>query len=94
MGVSYLLLKQYDEALAGFYQAIERAPNFTPPYLHLAWALVELGQLDDANEAIKSLLEIAPKYTLNQAAKIFVYRIDEVRDRLLDSLRKAGMPED
>jgi tetratricopeptide (TPR) repeat protein len=93
LGLSRLLLRQYDEALAGFNRAIERAPKFTPAHLHLAWAYVELNRLDDAKNAIKTVLELIPHYTLKEVARIFVYRVDEVRDRLFDCLRKAGMPE-
>jgi TolB-like protein len=94
-GLSHLLLRQYDEALAGFNRAIERAPNFTPAHLVSAWAYVESDRLDDANNAIKTVLEIIPHFTLKGVARIhaFPYRLDEVRDRFLDSLRKAGLPE-
>ena len=88
-----LLLGQFDEAVARFNRTIERAPKFFPVYMVLAWAYVELDRLDDAKSAIKALLEIAPQYTFKQAARMFVFRIDKVRNRLLDSLRKAGLRE-
>ena len=93
VGCSHLLLRRYDEALVRFNRAIERAPKFAPAYLHLAWACVELDRLDDANDAIKAVLEIVPQYTLIEVARIFPYRIDEDRNRYLDNLRKAGLPE-
>jgi len=95
LGLSRLLLRQRDKALARFNRAIERAPKFTPACLSLAWAYVELDRIDDANNAIKMVLENIPHFTLKQAARIhaFPYRLDEVRDRFLDSLCKAGRPE-
>ncbi len=93
LGLSHLLLRQYDQALARFKRATEGAPKFTPTYLHLACAYVELDRLDDARGAITTALEITPKHTLKEVAKIYPYRIDEVRNRILDSLRKAGLPE-
>ena len=95
IGLSRLLLGQYDAALARFNRAIERAPNFTPAYLVSAWTYVELDLFDDANNAIKSVLKIIPHFTIKEVARMhaYSYRIDEVRDRFLDSLRKAGLPE-
>jgi hypothetical protein len=47
----------------------------------------------DANTAIKTALEITPQFILKELAKRFPYRADEVRSRLLDNLRPAGLPE-
>jgi tetratricopeptide (TPR) repeat protein len=93
IGLSNLLLCHYDKALAGFNRAIERAPRFAYPYLLMACAYVELDRLEDARGAIKRALEITPQYSLKKVPKIYPYRIDEVRDRMLYSLRKAGLPE-
>ncbi len=94
VGHSHLLLRQYDEALARFNRAIERAPKFTPAYVLLACAYVEMDQLDDARGAMKTLLEINPQYTLKEGARRLPYRVDEDPNRILDSLRKAGLPEE
>ena len=93
MGHSRLLLRQNDEAVARFHRAVERAPMITPAYVFLARAYVELDQLDDANDAIKTVLKNNPQYTLKAAARRYPYRIDEEHNRFLDSLRKAGLPE-
>ncbi len=67
--------------------------EITPAYVFLARAYVELDQLDDANDAIKTVLKNNPQYTLKAAARRYPYRIDEEHNRFLDSLRKAGLPE-
>ena len=92
-GLSHLLLRQYEQALTRFNRMVERAPKFMNVYAYLACAYVELDRLDDANNAVNTLLEITPQYTLKEAARIFPYQIDEVGNRILDALRKAGMPE-
>jgi TolB-like protein/Tfp pilus assembly protein PilF len=92
-GHSHMLLWQYDEALIRFNRALERAPKILPAHVHLACAYVELNRLDDAGGAIKAVLEIAPLYTVKVVANVFPYRINEDRNRILDSLRKAGLPE-
>ncbi len=90
---SQLLLGRYDQAISRTYRMVERSPTFTPCYLQLAWAYVELDRLDDARGAIRTVLELAPRYTLKKFVKTYPYRIDEVRDRYFDALRKAGLPE-
>ena len=94
LGHSHLLLRQYDEALTRFNRAIERAPKITPAYMFLACAYVELDRLDDARGTIKTLLEINPRFTVKELARIAPNRIDEARSRFLDNLRKAGLPEE
>ncbi|MCZ6590792.1 MAG: tetratricopeptide repeat protein, partial [Alphaproteobacteria bacterium] len=91
---SHILLRQYDQAVARLNRMIERTPKFIPAYVYLACAYVELDRIDDARETIKTVLEGAPQYTFKEVARIFsAYQVDEVRNRFLDSLRKAGLPE-
>jgi adenylate cyclase len=92
-GFSYFLLRQYDQAIARSLWATERAPTISPAYWQLACAYTELDRLDDAKNTIEELVEIAPQYTLKEVARIFPYRTDETRNRILDGLRKAGLPE-
>ena len=68
--------------------------KFAPAYLFLACAYVELDRLDDANNTVRTVLEIIPQYTVKEVAKFWPYRIDQVQSRFLDSLRKAGLPEE
>ena len=92
VGLSNLLLRQYYEALAAFNRSIERAPMYYPAQLFLGCAYIELDRLDDAKKAIKTVLEIIPNHTVEAVARILPFQDDEVRDRILNSLRKAGLP--
>ncbi len=74
-------------------EALERAQKITPAHVHLACTYVELDRADDARGTIKTLLEIVPQYTVKEVARIFPYRVDEDRNRILDNLRKAELPE-
>ncbi|MCZ6862224.1 MAG: winged helix-turn-helix domain-containing tetratricopeptide repeat protein [Alphaproteobacteria bacterium] len=93
VGRSQLILRRYDEAVSRFLKTVEWAPKFTAAYVHLAIAYDEMDRTGDANDAVKTVLEITPQFTLKEVARILPYRIDEVRNRFLDSLRKAGLPE-
>ena len=73
---------------------VERAPKIMYGYILLACTYVELGRLDIARATIKTALEVAPNYSLKEGARIFAaYQNDEDRNRILDGLRKAGLPE-
>ncbi len=92
-GLSYYLLGQYEEALARYRRIIEQSPKFAPGYLYLACVYVELDRFDEARDAIKSALEIVPQYTCKEVARIWHFRLDEVRDRIFGAMRQAGLPE-
>ncbi len=93
IGRSHLLLGQYDQAVTRFNRMVDHAPTFLPAYTHLAFAYVETDRIADARDAINKVLKISPQFTVNEAAKRLPYRIEKVRDRFLDGLRKAGLPE-
>ena len=93
IGLSHLLLRQYDKALSTLHRAAERAPKFAPAYVLLACTYVELDRLDDARGAIKTILDIAPQYSLSRAPIVQTHKNEDDRNRFLDSLRKAGLPE-
>jgi tetratricopeptide (TPR) repeat protein len=91
---SYLLLGRLDEALSTYRFVIERLSKFVPCYLFMASTCVELDQLDDARDAVRSATEINPRYNLTEAERIWtIYRNVEMNERFLDNLRRAGLPE-
>jgi TolB-like protein len=92
-GHSQFLLHQYAQALPKFKLMEEWAPKFVFVHVLLACTYVELERLEDARNSIKTLLEISPQYSVKDAARIFPYRKEEDRNLVLDSLRKAGLPE-
>ena len=74
-------------------RSVERAPNSIYTYVYMASAYVELDRLDDASDAIKTVLEISPQFTVKWLNIFMPFRVDEVRNRFLDNSRKAGLPE-
>ncbi len=93
IGRSHLLLGQYDQAVTRFNRMVDHSPTFLPAYTHLAVAYFENDRIADARDAINTVLKISPQFTVNEAEKRLPYRNEKVRDRFLDSLRKAGLPE-
>ena len=79
-----------------FHRSIESNGNFALSHLHLAAALAHLGRLDEARAEVQAGLALDPKLTLRR------YRAGSAsdnptflvqRERLYDSMRKAGVPE-
>ena len=68
-------------------------PRFVPARVQLARAYGELDRIADGNAAIEVVRELAPRFTLASAEKLFNYIDAENRARLRNGLRKAGLPE-
>lgn len=92
-GIAHYLLRQYDEAILRLNQAVERAPMLMHAHSVLASSYVELDRLDDAREEIEKLVKIIPSYSLKEADRVLPYRLDDVKRRVLDTLREAGLPD-
>ena len=89
LGWVYYEAGQYEEALATL-----RKMNNPPIGAHraLAAVYVRLGRLDEARAEIVELRKKEPDYTLEKA-KLWPYKDAAQRDRYLNDLRKAGLPE-
>jgi adenylate cyclase len=91
IGLSHFLLRHYDQAIASLNRAV---PRSAIAYSLLACTYVEMNRLDDANAAVKKQLELLPRHTVKWFARVPPFRLAEVRARILDGLRTAGMPEE
>ena len=68
-------------------------PGHAYPYRMLAASSALAGDLQRAAAARADILALTPGFNLAQAASQNVYQRDEDRARLIDGLRKAGLPE-
>ena len=94
LGHSHYKLRHYDEALAAMRQSINRLPTFPVPYLFMAVIYVELDQPEQGAEMIDAALKYNPKWRINNVTRVIPHKSAEQRDRFLDGLRKAGLPEE
>ncbi len=83
----------YDEAINAFEQERDRTPNSARPYIWLASTYAEAGREEAARTAAKELLTRNPKFSIKQFAKFQAWKNPEDLERILDGLRKAGLPE-
>ena len=90
MGVAFIGLGRFDEAVAAAKNALRKNPTFAPAYRCLASALAHLGREAEAREAVARLLELEPDFRISE----WVARTGQWRAQMyIDGLRKAGLPE-
>jgi TolB-like protein/tetratricopeptide (TPR) repeat protein len=95
-GEAKLLLGDDEKAVAWLRGAIERNPNQPLAHFYLAAALARLGQPEEARAETRAGLALDPKFTIARAR---AYSESDnptylaQRDRLFESMRKAGVPE-
>ena len=96
VGFSKNSLGLYEEAIPWLQQSINRSRKFTMSHFHLGAALAHLGRIDEAKIAAAAGLALDPTFTLAsfRAAQLS----DDPaylawRERVIDGMRLAGIPE-
>jgi adenylate cyclase len=89
-GQTLYFLKRHEEAIAAF-QNMPAKHFWTPMFL--AAALAQSGQLPDARRELVRFLEAKPNASLSSVSQRLGYAAKNLRDHLLEGLRKAGLPE-
>jgi DNA-binding winged helix-turn-helix (wHTH) protein/predicted Zn-dependent protease len=88
MGVAFIGLGRFDEAVAAARKAVRQNPLFPVTYRHLAIALAHLRREAEAREAAAGLLKLEPGFRISEwpagrrLARVYT-----------DGLHKAGLPE-
>ncbi len=95
-GIAKNRLGEWEQAVAWCRRAIEANRNYTLPNFELAVALAQLGRLDEAHSAVKAGLALNPTFTIARFSEGPINDFSTYlagRARIVDALRKAGMPE-
>ena len=97
-GMAKLHLGSYEQAVAWFRRAVEANRNFPAPNLNLATAFALLGRLDEAHAAVKAGLALNPSQSISRVRAAWTARSDDPTflagaERILEGMRKAGVPE-
>lgn len=95
-GLAKLLLGADEEAVIWLRRSIEANSNFTVSRLTLAAALAHLGRLDEARATAKTVLALDPTTTVQRTRTAYAGRhpvFMSQRERLLEGMRLAGVPE-
>ncbi|WGD49136.1 winged helix-turn-helix domain-containing tetratricopeptide repeat protein [Bradyrhizobium sp. CB1650] len=90
MGMAFIELRRFEEAIAAARKALRQNPSFWPAFGCLAAALAHLGRDAEAREAAARLLELDPAFTIS----IWVARGGQSNAKIMrEGLRKAGLPQ-
>jgi adenylate cyclase len=93
IGMSYLMLERFDEALTWGEHALREMPNYGSSHRVVIGALVGLPRLEEAQAAAHRLMRAFPTYTLSLQRQINPWRDEAFAQRYLDALRVAGIPD-
>ena len=97
IGMAYRFTGQYEKAIDAMESWRARAnPRSALPHLFLAIFYVEAGRGEEAQVAVAEVLKRKPKASIAGylKAKTFPYKDQADIERVVDSLRKAGLPEE
>ena len=95
-GLAKLHLGADEEAVALFRRSVDASRNYPLNHFTMAAALAHLGRLDEAKAEVRAGLALAPNYSI--ARFLSMAESDnptylKQRERILEGLRKAGVPE-
>jgi adenylate cyclase len=93
IGMSYLMLERYEEALTWGERALREMANYGSSHRVVIGALVGLNRLDEARAAARRLMEAFPTYTLALQRQINPWRDKAFAERYGEALGIAGVPE-
>lgn len=93
LGTAYRDIGRYEEAIVQLKKAINLTPDSLYPHTALAATYSLSGRDEEARAEVSEVLRIQPKISLESLAKRVAYKNKADIDRLIDALRKAGLPE-
>lgn len=62
-----------------------------PPYIIMAACYSLSGRMEEARAAAAEVIRVNPKFSLEQFAKTIPHKDPAVRERFIESIRKAGL---
>jgi len=91
LGHAYFLTGQHDAAIKTFKKALNRNVNFMPAHVYLASIYIEQGRDEEARTEAAEVNRLSPQTSLEGWKQRLPYKDQSVLERLVDSLRKAGL---
>ncbi len=92
-GNAHRLMGNYDEAIAALKAWYDGDPKSVPALVQLTSVYAEAGRMEEARAMAKKLLKRAPKFSLKRPKRILTYKNPADKERIIENLRKAGVPE-
>jgi adenylate cyclase len=92
-GQALYQLGRYADAAGILKRRVVRNPDTDASRVLLAAAYGQMGMIEEARESWREALRVNPGYSLEQRRKVLPYKNPDDFDRVVDGLRKAGLPE-
>ena len=93
LAAAYRYNEQYEKAIEVSEKILSVNPDLLAPYLTLAISYTFLNRTEDAREAIEEVLRIQPEFSAKFWRNTLPFKNQEKLDKLINALRKAGLPE-
>ena len=93
LGRAYYSAGRYNEAIVELEKARDRNENALPVRLYLAASYINADRQEDAAWEVEQIQMLNPSETLAHTKKSSPITDKELKERFLDDLRKAGLPE-
>ena len=94
---AYRMAGRYEEALAVGKHYLNRCSkgecNPFMAHMGLAQTYIGLGRIEEARTHSMEMLKIDPDFSLDQARKVILFNDPAHKERALNDLRRAGLPE-
>jgi adenylate cyclase len=91
--IAYTFKADYERAVLVGRRAVEANPNFTPGYKPLIASLGHLGRRDEAQVFVNKLLSLEPDFTVERFGQSYSFKKSSDRERYMEGLRLAGVPD-
>ena len=92
IATAHFVAGRYLDAIEWAHKTIHRKPEWHLAHAILAASLAQMNRLEEAKEAVDSLLVIFPDSTVSSFRKLSFKNQDDTR-RFIEGLRLAGLPE-
>ena len=93
LGIAKFVAGDYDEAIEAFHRNLERGgPIGVPALVCLAACYAAAERADQAQETIRKVLRFDPRFSKSSPRAMVIFN-SEVSERLIDLLRRAGLPD-
>ena len=93
LGWIYFFRGDYEKAIELSEKQLHQELNMVGAYVTLASAHAQLGHKQEAKQYIDALIEYIPRYSLRALRKNPMFIDPELIDKLVESMRLAGLPE-
>lgn len=92
-GALYYSMSEFDQALADFEAAAEISPSYQLLRTWLAAAYAGAGRLEEAQWEAQEILALDPTFSIKRVEQAFPIRDPDYRERFVNDLRRAGLPD-